>query len=682
MVKKIFAQTYLWVLLLLLYSPIVIIVIYSFTEAKVLGNWTGFSTKLYSSLFNTGAHHSLMNALINTITIALLAATASTLLGSIAAIGIFNLKARSRKAIGFVNSIPILNGDIITGISLFLLFVSLGITQGYTTVVLAHITFCTPYVVLSVLPRLKQMNPNIYEAALDLGATPMQALRKVIIPEIRPGMISGFMLALTLSIDDFAVTVFTIGNQGLETLSTYIYADARKGGLTPELRPLSAIIFVVVLAGFLSGCYNSGESRERVLKIYNWADYIGEGVLEDFQAYYKEQTGEDIHIVYQTFDINEIMLTKIEKGHEDFDVVCPSEYIIERMLKKHLLLPIDTTFAHSPNYMNNVSPFIREQINKLSQPGEEASRYAVCYMWGTAGILYNRAYVPDSDAFSWECLWDKKYAGKILMKDSYRDAYGTAVIYAHAKELEEGTVTVEDLMNDYSPRAMEVAEKYLKAMKPNIAGWEADFGKEMMTKNKAWLNMTWSGDAIWAIEEANAVGVDLDYVVPKEGSNIWYDGWVIPKYAKNPVAASYFINFMCRPDIALRNMDFCGYVSSIATSEILEEKVDTTLDYYADLSYFFGPDADSIQIDKIQYPDRKVVERCAMIRDFGDKTKEVLDIWSRIKGDNLGVGITILIFVVVALMSGWMIYKRWQRYSRRKQQNRRSRRKRKKNVKR
>ena len=245
MVKKIFAQTYLWILLLLLYSPIVIIMIYSFTEAKVLGNWTGFSTKLYSSLFTTGTHHSLMNALINTVTIALIAATASTLLGSITAIGIFNLKARSRKAISFVNSIPILNGDIITGISLFLLFVSLGISQGYTTVVLAHITFCTPYVVLSVLPRLKQMNPNIYEAALDLGATPMQALRKVIVPEIRPGMISGFM---TLSIDDFAVTVFTIGNEGLETLSTYIYADARKGGLTPELRPLSTIIFVVVLA--------------------------------------------------------------------------------------------------------------------------------------------------------------------------------------------------------------------------------------------------------------------------------------------------------------------------------------------------------------------------------------------------------------------------------------------------
>ena len=248
MVKKIFAQTYLWVLLLMLYSPIIIIMIYSFTEAKVLGNWTGFSTKLYTSLFTSSSHHSLMNALLNTVSIALIAATASTILGSIAAIGIFNLKARSQKSIGFVNSIPILNGDIITGISLFLLFVSLGISQGYTTVVLAHITFCTPYVVLSVLPRLKQMNPNIYEAALDLGATPMQALRKVIFPEIRPGMISGFILAITLSIDDFVVTVFTIGNQGLETLSTYIYTDARKGGLTPELRPLSTIIFITVLA--------------------------------------------------------------------------------------------------------------------------------------------------------------------------------------------------------------------------------------------------------------------------------------------------------------------------------------------------------------------------------------------------------------------------------------------------
>lgn len=247
MMAKFLGKAYLWALLMMLYSPIVIIMVFSFTEAKVLGNWTGFSTKLYSSLFTGGVHRSLMSAIWNTFTIAMIAAIVSTLLGSLAAIGIYNMRSKGRQAVSFLNSIPILNPDIITGVSLFLLFVSLGISQGYTTVVLAHITFCTPYVVLSVLPRLRQMSPNIYEAALDLGATPFQALRKVIVPEIRPGMISGFILAFTLSIDDFAVTIFTIGNEGLETLSTYIYADARKGGLTPELRPLSTIIFVTVL---------------------------------------------------------------------------------------------------------------------------------------------------------------------------------------------------------------------------------------------------------------------------------------------------------------------------------------------------------------------------------------------------------------------------------------------------
>ena len=245
--KKFFAQSYLWLLLSLLYAPIIIIGVFSFTEAKVLGNWTGFSTKLYTSLFSGRVSNGLLSAIENTFTIAIIAAAVSTVLGSIAAIGIHNMRGRKRQAIILLNNIPMLNPDIITGISLFLLFVSLGISQGYTTVVLAHIAFCTPYVVLSVMPRLQQMNPNIYEAALDLGATPFQALRKIIIPEIRPGMISGFILAFTLSIDDFAVTIFTKGNEGLETLSTFIYADARKGGLTPELRPLSTIIFVTVL---------------------------------------------------------------------------------------------------------------------------------------------------------------------------------------------------------------------------------------------------------------------------------------------------------------------------------------------------------------------------------------------------------------------------------------------------
>ena len=236
-------------LLVVLYAPIVFIAVFSFTESKVLGNWTGFSTKLYTNLF-TGSMQgtgSLMLAIENTLIIALIAAIVSTVLGTIAAIGIHNMRGKTKQAITFMNNIPMLNPDIITGVSLFLLFVFLHISQGYATVVLAHITFCTPYVVLNVLPRLTQMNPNIYEAALDLGATPFQALRKVLLPLLKPGMISGFILAFTMSLDDFAVTFFTRGTIGLDTLSTYIYTDARKGGLTPELRPLITLLFVGIL---------------------------------------------------------------------------------------------------------------------------------------------------------------------------------------------------------------------------------------------------------------------------------------------------------------------------------------------------------------------------------------------------------------------------------------------------
>ncbi len=247
-IKKILAKSYLALVLLMLYLPIIFIAVFSFTEAKSLGNWTGFTFKLYENLF-TGANSSsiaLIGALKNTLLVALMASCISTILGTLAAIGIHNMKGRSKRTIQFLNNVPMLNPDIITGVSLFLLFIFLHISKGYVTVVLAHITFCTPYVVLNVLPRLTQMNPNIYEAALDLGATPFQALRKVLIPQLRSGMLSGFILAFTMSLDDFAVTYFTAGSSGLETLSTYIYADARKGGLTPELKPMMTIIFLVV----------------------------------------------------------------------------------------------------------------------------------------------------------------------------------------------------------------------------------------------------------------------------------------------------------------------------------------------------------------------------------------------------------------------------------------------------
>ena len=263
--KKFRAKVYIWLLLVVLYAPIAFIVIFSFTEAKSLGNWTGFSTRLYQNLFNGSMQNSsgLLAAVENTLLIALAASVVATILGTIAAIGIYHLHGRKRGVMTFLNNIPMINPDIITGVSLFLLFVFLGISQGYMTVILAHVTFCTPYVVLNVMPKLRQMNPNIYEAALDLGATPAQALRKVLVPALRPGMISGFILSFTMSLDDFAVTFFTRGTIGLDTLSTYIYTDARKGGLTPELKPLMSIIFLIILIVLL--LINIRQSKQQAL---------------------------------------------------------------------------------------------------------------------------------------------------------------------------------------------------------------------------------------------------------------------------------------------------------------------------------------------------------------------------------------------------------------------------------
>ena len=421
-------------------------------------------------------------------------------------------------------------------------------------------------------------------------------------------------------------------------------------------------LLLVLALAVLTSCTHQ-EPREEILKVYNWGDYIDEDMLAKFPEWYRQQTGKRIRVIYQTFDINEIMLTKIERGHEDYDVVCPSEYIIERMMRKDLLLPIDTCFGKTPNYIRqNVSPYIVQQLDGISNNGKKASRYAVGYMWGTAGILYNTKYVSKQEAQTWATLWNNKFKGKLLMKDSYRDCYGTALIYANRNEIKSGKASVKGLMNDYSPENIALVEKYLKQLKPNIEGWEADFGKETMTKGKAWLNMTWSGDAVWAIEEAQHVGVSLDYDVPLEGSNVWFDGWVIPKYSRNPKAAAYFINYLCRSDVALANMETTGYVSAIATPEVLAEMNDAEAwPEERDLSYLFGEVGRHAHLNPIMYPSESVVARCAMIHDAADSTPLVLDMWTKVKGDNLGGGIAMFLVVAIGTIAVWMGYKKYLR---------------------
>lgn len=410
--------------------------------------------------------------------------------------------------------------------------------------------------------------------------------------------------------------------------------------------------FAALLFGAAMIC--GAADREHTLKIYNWADYIDEALLDEFKTWYKEQTGEDVEIIYQLFDVNEIMLSKIELGHEDFDVVCPSDYIIERMLRQDLLLPINRDFGKTPDYTINIAPFMKEKLAEIESSGKNAEDYVVSYMWGTTGILYNPKYVTEEEASSWDCLKNPKFKGKIFVKDAFRDVYTSLNIALHKDQIASGEVSLQSVCRDSSDESIAMVENYLNEIKGNVLGWEADFGKEAMTKEKGWINLSWSGDAQWAIEEAEKVGVKLAYAVPKEGSTVWFDGWVIPKYAKNVQAARYFIDFMCLPENAIRNMEVIGYVSSLGGDEILEAMTD---DDFAplDASYFFGEKGKSVCLNPVMYPDASIMAHCGMMHDSGDRTEELLKMWSRVKGDNAGyftyicIAVAVLAVIIVVL---------------------------------
>lgn len=421
---------------------------------------------------------------------------------------------------------------------------------------------------------------------------------------------------------------------------------------------MKKLLWVLVALAALTGC---SSDRSKILKVYNWADYIDEAQIAEFEQWYQEQTGEEVHIVYQTFDINETMLAKIEKGHEDFDVVCPSEYIIERMLRSDLLLPIDRDFGETPDYTVNVAPYITEKFNQIEGSGKNANDYSVGYMWGTTGIIYNPKFVTREEAGTWEILHNPKFKNKIFMKEAFRDVYTALLIALNKDKIDSGEKSLETITFDSSDESIALVEEYLVAGKENYAGWEADFGKEYMTQEKGWANLSWSGDASWAIAEAEEAGLELEYVVPSEGSIVWFDGWVIPKYAKNVKAARYFINFLCRPEMALRNMDVIGYVSAIGGPEILAAKQDSTSFEPEDATYFFGDSAKGVCIDPVQYPSDAIIARCGMMHDSGDRTEKLQEMWSRVKGDSansftyiivIGAFLALAAIVVIRKRSG------------------------------
>ena len=628
MIKSTLQKIYLGLILLLLYAPIITLIILSFNSSKTSAKWGGFSLKWYANLFQNA---DIMSALYTTLTIALLSALIATLIGTAGAIGIQALSSKSRTFMMGVTNIPMLNADIVTGISLMLLFIACRtifpkFSFGFLTVLLAHITFNIPYVILSVIPKLKQTNKYTYEAALDLGASPLYAFFKVVFPDIFPGVCSGFLLAFTMSLDDFVITHFTTG-AGVHTLSTKIYSEVRKG-IKPEMYALSTLLFVSVLfllivinsspqegqkkvkkapsklskicaitfrrvipaimitvivaGGFFYASKNKTSSGEKVV-VYNWGEYMDPTVLEKFE----EETG--IAVVYEEFETNEGMYPKVQAGAVSYDVVCPSDYMIQRMIENNLLAEIN--FDNIPNIKN-----VGKQYIEQSRSFDPENKYSVPYCWGTVGILYNKTMV-DEPVDSWEILWNEKYADKILMQNSVRDAFGIALKYCGY------SLNSTDLDELYE------AQNLLLKQKPLVQAYVVDQVRDKMIGNEAAIGVIYSGEAIYTQSE----NPDLEYVVPKEGSNVWIDSWVIPKNCKNKENAEAFINFLCRPDIAKMNFDYITYSTpNTAARELIED--------------------DAIRNSTIAFPDTSILERCETYKYLGSKYDEIYNkLWREIK---------------------------------------------------
>lgn len=584
--KKFFSlyarRIYITLIMIFLYAPIATLIVLSFNASRSRAKWGGFTLDWYQALFQ---NETIIQALYNTLAIALLSSLIATIIGVVACIGINRMRRKGRTIVMGITNIPMLNADIVTGISLMLLFISLGVRFGFGTILLSHITFNIPYVILSVMPRMKQLNPSVYEAALDLGASPIKAYFKVVLPDLMPAVQSGFLMAFTMSLDDFIITHFTKG-PGIDTLSTKIYTEVKKG-IKPEMYALSTIIFISVLVLLL--LVNKTPAPDRKLKrqqsflgllhkpgvkyglagliillsgtgifygitslkkpeveqviVYNWGEYLDPEVIKMFE----EETG--IQVIYDEYETNEIMYPKIETGTSAYDVVCPSDYMIEKMIENDLLYEID--FKNIPNASN-----IGQQYYEQSKAFDPENRYSIPYCWGTVGILYNKTMV-DEPVDSWSILWDEKYANNILMQDSVRDAFMVALKLNG------------DSMNSVERQELEAAKRLLIGQQPLVQAYVVDQVRDKMIGGEAALGVIYSGEAIYTQRENS----DLEYVIPKEGTNVWIDSWVIPKTSKNKENAEIFINYMCRPDIALLNFEYITYSTpNDAARELIEDE--------------------------------------------------------------------------------------------------------------
>ena len=631
--KRKLEKLYMAFIIFLLYAPIFTLIVLSFNSSRTRAKWGGFTLQWYQALF---ANEDIMNALYTTLVIALLSAIIATVLGTAASVGITSMKPRAKTVFMGVTNIPMLNGEIVMGISLMLLFIIGRIELGFGTILLAHITFNLPYVILSVMPKMKQTSRATYEAALDLGASPMYAFWKITFPDIMPGVISGFLLAFTMSLDDFVITYFTKG-PGIDTLSTKIYSEVRKG-IKPEMYSLSTILFATVLillllVNFSPSDRNAGQEAQkahrlskkkrsfsripqiivgRVLPvlmvvviaggriyygranltsgteqviIYNWGEYIDPEVLDMFE----EETG--IQVIYEEFETNEIMYPKIQSGAIAYDLVCPSDYMIQKMIQNDLLQPLN--FDNIPNAKN-----IGQVYYEKSRQFDPDNQYSIPYCWGTVGILYNTKMVEEP-IDSWTVLWDTQYKDNILMQDSVRDAFAVAL------------KTLGYSLNSTSIHELTQAKDLLVQQKPLVQAYVIDQVRDKMIGNEAAIGVIYSGEAIYTQTE----NPDLAYVVPKEGSNMWIDSWVMPKNAPNKENAEKFLDFLCRPEIALMNFEYITYSTpNEKARELIEDP--------------------AIRNSEIAFPGDSILSRCETFTYLGEDADEVYNqLWREVKSN-------------------------------------------------
>ncbi|MGM9961952.1 MAG: extracellular solute-binding protein [Holdemanella porci] len=617
--KRVLGKVGMALLLVFFYAPILFMIIFSFNSSKSLTHFTGFSLRWYEAMLK---NHGMMESLYVTIIVALLATIISTIVGTITAIGLSKSKKVLRAFVSQVNDFPIMNPEIVTAIGLMLLFITFQIEKGFVTLLLAHIAFCIPYVILSIMPKIKSLDPNLADAAMDLGATPWQALVKVIVPQIMPGIVSGALIAFTMSFDDFVISYFVTG-QGVKNLSIMVYTMSKR--INPSVNAISTVVVLlititliivnvlpmirkktspskqnkpwkwvvvgVVVVGLVASLFGLNKSAGsqpyagQTLHVYNWGEYTGENIISGFE----ELTG--AKVIMDNFDSNEQMYIKVANG-DAYDVLVPSDYMIQRMMQEKMLQKLE------PETRKECLGELVDAIKGL--PYDPKNEYSIPYFWGTVGIVYDKTKVSEEDLEKdgWDIFLDQKFKGDIYLYDSERDSFMMAL-----KALGYSmNTTSQDELND----AYNWLIQCVQTMDPEIV---TDEIIDNMAQARKALGLIYSGDAAYVMSENENIG----FYMPKSGTNLWSDAMVIPKNAKNPKLANEFIRYITSYDAAMDNSSYVGYTSP--NKEVMEELGGKGGDYDGINAYTPRAGYDKDEVFQYDETTRKIIA----------------DLWSRVK---------------------------------------------------